>query len=165
MGCNATFVVGLSCSLSSPACTGVIHASTLGCDQANHSQWSESHWTRQKCSAAPANTLPPWPSVDRPPLILCVFFFLPLSEMSMRKNLESDQISPTKGTQGREYFIWDLRCWSFKQFNLSSPDSDWCLFLASRNGGRPASSLLLSLSNMTRQAIYFSVFEAHGERL
>lgn len=31
---------------------GVIWVSLLGCNQASHSQWSESHWTRQKCSAA-----------------------------------------------------------------------------------------------------------------
>lgn len=29
----------------------------------------ESHWTRQKCSGPPANTLPPWPSVDGPSLL------------------------------------------------------------------------------------------------
>lgn len=35
---------------------------------------------------------------------------------------------------------------------------------APRNGGRLASPLLLSSSNMTRQVIYFGAFEAHGER-
>lgn len=52
MGCDATFVIRLSCTLSSLSCTGVIWVSLLGCNQASHSQWSESQWTRQKCSAA-----------------------------------------------------------------------------------------------------------------
>lgn len=67
--------------LSRLSCNGVILAPTLGSDRANRSQRSESHWTRQKCSGARANTLPPWPSVDGPPLFPTKSL-LPLSEMS-----------------------------------------------------------------------------------
>lgn len=74
-------------ALSSLRCTGVILVSALGCNQASHSEQSESHWTRQKCSSAPANTLPPWPSVDGPFLLWVPPFsltrvLLRLSEMS-----------------------------------------------------------------------------------
>lgn len=51
---------------SSLGCIGVIRVSALGCHQASRSERPESLWTRQKCSGAPANTLPPWPSVDGP---------------------------------------------------------------------------------------------------
>lgn len=53
-----TFVIRLSCTLSSLGCTGVIWVSLLGCNQASHSQWSESHWTRQKCSASSCQYTP-----------------------------------------------------------------------------------------------------------
>lgn len=56
-------------AFSSHCYIGVIQVSGLGCDRASRSERPESHWTRQKCSAAPANTLPPWPSVDEPFLL------------------------------------------------------------------------------------------------
>lgn len=54
---------------------------------AGHSEQSVSHWKRQKCSGAPANTLPPWPSVDGPFLLSLSLLFPPSSSTRVPRRL------------------------------------------------------------------------------
>ena len=112
--CHLLYARGFQChvctrSLSSLSCTGVIWVSALGRVRAGRSEQSESHWTRQKCSGAPANTLPPRPSVEGP-------FLLPLSPLFSLPSPRPRHCSVCRHNDATKNIIWNLT-----EFFLQSP--------------------------------------------